>query len=150
MAAYQWKLQGLYPIDAQDAGEELDRIYDKFGSLKPEYVVNESRSRKSPLHDCFEWDDEVAAESYRKEQARHLICNVAVIRDDEDKPIAPTRAYVHASSDYHPISIVLKSRDMTEELLDDAFREMRSFQEKYSSLQKLAHVMDAMDEAMEG
>ena len=65
---YKWKVAGLMPVDAQTAGEELNRIYTKNGALNPADIVDESRPEDAPLHDCFEWRDDVAAEKYREQQ----------------------------------------------------------------------------------
>ena len=66
---YKWKLPGIIPVEAQEAGEELDRIYKKYGELQPSTIVDESRDSSAPLHKCFEWDDQTAAEKYRETQA---------------------------------------------------------------------------------
>lgn len=148
MMLYDWKVPGLYAVDAQVAGEELERIYGERGTLKPDIVVEESRPEDAPLHKCFEWNDEVAAGNWRRHQARNLMCNVVVVSDAGDSPATPTRAYAHVSNDYHPISVVLESRDMTEELLENAYRDMRIFQQKYADLQQLAAVCEAMNVAL--
>lgn len=53
--------------------EELVRIYERDGGVRASVVVRESRPKKAPLHDEFEWDNDVAAENYRLNQARALI-----------------------------------------------------------------------------
>ena len=71
---YDWKVN-VVNITPQIAGNELARIERKYGSLTPESVVDESRDVNAVLHNCFEWDDAVAAEKYRHTQARHIIGN---------------------------------------------------------------------------
>jgi hypothetical protein len=70
-------------ITPEIAGKELERIYDKHGALRAQIVVDEARPDDAPLHPAFEWDDLVAAEYYRREQARSLIKTVQVVREDE-------------------------------------------------------------------
>ena len=70
-------------VEAQDAGEELERINEKYGQTTASNVVDESRPEKAVLHEAFEWDDEVAAEEHRKTQARSLIKTVRVIHPEE-------------------------------------------------------------------
>jgi hypothetical protein len=43
------------------------------GRLTPNAVVEDARDKDSPLHSVFEWDDAVAADRFRIEQARNLI-----------------------------------------------------------------------------
>ena len=66
-------------VDAQTAGEELDRIRKEHGTLEPGTVVDESRPEEAPLHPAFEWHDPKAAELYREHQATHLIKQVRVV-----------------------------------------------------------------------
>lgn len=144
MTAYKWKLEGLYGTDAQTVGNELERIYAEQGTLEPSVVVEQSKPEHAPLHDLFEWDDEIAAEKWREQQARVVIANVMMVDESTDE--AFTRAFVHVSDDYRPLSVVLEDRDMTEELLDSALRELRTFERKYNDLVQLAPVFNAIEQ----
>jgi len=62
---YEWK-QGRFGADPQQVGEELEGIEYKDAAS----VVKVARKSKGELHKCFEWDDSIAGEEYRKEQAR--------------------------------------------------------------------------------
>lgn len=68
-----------FGVDAQTAGEELDRIRQEHGTLEPGTVVDESRPEEAPLHPAFEWHDPKAAELYREHQATNLIKQVRVV-----------------------------------------------------------------------
>ena len=88
MENYQWKLKGLSKkIDPDDAVKELQRIRDKYGSLTPEKIVHESRSKKAVLHNYFEWDDDKAAFNWRLQQARTMINNIEVTVISDGEPI---------------------------------------------------------------
>lgn len=63
---------------AQRYGPVLERM-QKENRLRKKEVVNEARPSESPLHDGFEWDDGVAAEKHREEQASLLIRSVRVV-----------------------------------------------------------------------
>lgn len=56
---------------------ELRRL-ERNGRLTPQRVVEAAKSKKSPLHEFFEWNDVVAAEAYRLDQARALIRTVGI------------------------------------------------------------------------
>lgn len=146
MTAYKWKVPGLFGVEADKAGEVLDALYRERGEIKPAALVDVSRPKDAPLHCLFEWNDEAAAEEYRKQQARSIICNVVTVGEVTDETY--TRAFVHVESSYQPISIVLDDRDKTAELLACAKREMRSFQRKYHELSELASVIQAMDDVL--
>ena len=56
--------------------QQLKQLESKHGRLTPEAVVREAKKPSSILHDEFEWDDKVAAQAHRIEQARGLIQTV--------------------------------------------------------------------------
>lgn len=58
--------------------DHLQAIYDERGELTPALVVDVARQDDHPLHARFEWNDTVAAERYRREQAHRLIRSVRV------------------------------------------------------------------------
>jgi hypothetical protein len=70
-------------LDAKTALDALTQIESTTG-LTPENVVDASRAKDAPLHNCFEWDNEAAAEKYRLKQAGTLIRAVKVIIEDAE------------------------------------------------------------------
>ena len=141
---YKWKIS-KYNVDAQQAGEELERIRNKYGELSPADIVEESTSVNSVLHNCFEWRDDVAAQKYRERQAQDLIRNIvveAVVDKDVNPPI---RAFVNIQGDYKPIQEVVTVKDSREELLKNALKELESFKTKYSQLYELSEVFEVID-----
>lgn len=142
---YKWKLPGIVPVEAQVAGEELDRIYQKYGELQPSAIVDESRDSSAPLHKCFEWDDQTAAEKYRETQAKEIVRQITVVSETTGKQ-PNVRAFVHVEGTYKPIDVVLRNEDNTAELLSNALRELKAFREKYNSLSALRPVFDALEQ----
>jgi len=130
---------------------ELDRIQREHGGvLYPKDVISAAKPRNSPLHGEFEWDDTVAAERWRMEQARHLIrVFVNVIEEGHSE----TRVYVALSSDrsggggYRATVNVLSNKGLREVMLSDALEDMRRFRTKYLALKELASVFAEMDKA---
>lgn len=49
------------------------------GRITPELVMRDAEDPTSPLHDSFEWDDEIAAYQHRLDQARTLIRSVRIV-----------------------------------------------------------------------
>ena len=133
---YQWKIPGLYGVDAQTAGEEMERIHRKHGQLSPADIVDESRPKSAPLHDIFEWRDQEAAEKYRQVQARELVRAIVVV-DSKEGLQEPVRAFVHVQQGYQPMKMVIKHPDQMEELKAAALRDLKAFQQKYQTLCKV-------------
>ncbi len=131
---------------------ELSRIAREHGGkLLPLDVVESARPKDSPLHSKFTWDDTKAAQEHRLWQARQLI-SVTVIHLPNAKP---TQMFVSLSPDrtkksggYRHIVDVLNDEQMTAQLLQDALDDMRRFTAKYRRLEKLAKVVEAMDEVL--
>lgn len=140
---YRWKVPGIMPVDAQTAGNELQRIYERDGVIEPETVVAESRTPSAPLHSCFEWDDEKAAHKYRITQAQNIIRAIVVV-DEAKQP--ETRAFVNVQREYHPVSVVVRNPEKREILLQNALSELRWFERKYNTLQELSNVFAAIEE----
>ena len=69
MIVAKWKEGiGFYKgISAQKVAEEIASIGE---SATPQQIVDRARDENSELHKCFEWDDSIAAENWRKQQAR--------------------------------------------------------------------------------
>lgn len=140
---YRWKIEGITPISAQVAGEELERIYKRDGVIEPETVVEENSTPSAPLYSCFEWDDTTAAHRYRVSQAQKIIR--AIVKVEELEKPCEVRAFVNVQSEYHPIRVVMQDDKKRAALLEMAMRELRAFQRKYSTLEELADVFKAIE-----
>jgi len=73
----------------------LQELYEQRGKLTASIVLEEARDPGHPLHSRFEWNDSVAAEKYRLEQARELIRKVKIIYKEATERDGPksVRAY---------------------------------------------------------
>ena len=142
---YKIKNGARLPVSAQVAGEECKRLESQ-GKLTPQDLVNESRAEDAPLHNCFEWNDGIAAEKWRCAQAAYIIRSVEVT---VEKTSEPTRAFVATISDgtrtYKDVGVVLRNADSREELLRNAMRDLLAFRRKYQNLRELVDVIDAID-----
>jgi hypothetical protein len=127
-------------ITAQVAGEELERIHSKRGRLDAEGVVQESRPEDAPLHPVFEWNDQVAAESYRRVQAMDLIRVVEVIKPAVDQP-KPRPAYVNVSTkapEYQRPAVVARSPRLFESAYRQACERLIAAEKAMEHLQEIA------------
>lgn len=144
---YEWKIPGLYDVDAQTAGEELNRIYQENGRLEPAKIVDESRSETAPLHSCFEWDNNKAAEKYREVQAANIVRAIVTVVDKDDGTTDTARAFVTVETkNYEPLEVVCSCATKREILLQKALGDLDSFRKKYDTLKEIKPVLDAIDE----
>jgi len=93
---------------APRAVEVLSDIHRRHGLLDAETVVAEARPKNSPLHRYFDWDNKVAGERWRLEQARQLIRRAVIVIGE---PETKCRAFVHVRSanSYEPVEDVWSS-----------------------------------------
>lgn len=168
--AYRWGDQSRFvkncsSVSADVAGNLMREMADR-NELTASNLVDVSRPEDAPLHPCFEWDDAVAAEHYREEQARCIIRAIEVVVEEPEKncteggvriqTMGSIRAF-HAlqrneDGGYENIQVILGDELKTKRLLALAADEMRSFQAKYSELKnvsEMTEVFRAMDDACE-
>lgn len=149
---YKWKTGTRYtPSLAQKAGEVCSSLASE-GALTPSNLVDVSRPEEAPLHKLFEWNDLVAAEEYRKSQARHMIRSIEVVNEknpDDRKPVFYHIQIEKEEPKYETLSAIVQDVDKLTALLRDARRDMETFTSKYRSLEALSDVNEAMYKALE-
>jgi len=122
----------------------LQAVHDEHGDLTPRLVVDTARDPRHPLHTRFEWDDTVAAERYRLDQAGQLLR--VTFRPDPTQP-THLRAFVAVKGeDSHQSSYV-----PTEKAFADPFtrtlvlrameREWRTFKKRWSDHTQFADMI---------
>lgn len=138
----------------------IENICKKRGELLPHVVVNEARDENSPLHPYFDWSDKSAAEKYRLQQAENLIrrfkvqfvtadgqshtmrrfLNVVVTKHRKAKGAEPLtyRAYV-------PAEQAMADDDMRAQVLHEALTMVRSWRQKYGTIQELAPIVHSIE-----
>lgn len=148
---YEWKRDSRFPVGAQIAAERLHRIRTQNGELTPRLVVDDAANANSPLHPCFEWNDERAADAHRLWQARRLMGSI-VVAEYADAPVSvETRAFVHITAEepqYVPIEVAMTNVDMREEILDRAKKEIRIWKQRYAAYEEFAALVAAIDEVV--
>lgn len=128
--------------DANVAAEVCAKL-EAEGRLNAQNLVDVSRDKDAPLHDMFEWDDSIAAEKYREEQAKKIIRSI--VYAVEDKPIT-TRMYPSMGSNtYQHIERVMQSDEKRKYLLKTAKAELDAFKRKYQILTELSEVFAVID-----
>ena len=146
---YEWRSDSRFPIGAQIAAERLKKIKDQCGALTPRVVVDDAASPRSPLHLCFEWDDETAADNYRLAQARKLIGSIVVAEVDDEPVNLETRAFVHVTvgdgARYEAIEVAMASSPMRHEVLERAKREIKLWRARYAAYEEFSDLVNQID-----
>jgi hypothetical protein len=142
--SYRYKFDGLHKVSAEIAGKICQELSETEEGLTPQKLVEVSRDESHPLHGEFEWDDAVAAEAYRITQAKQLIRDIVIVKNDAEKRdrgfvITPGRNHV-----YVPLNNALNNEEWKNNLLNAAKRDMIAFIAKYRRLKELSDVVEPM------
>lgn len=131
-----------------DLRTELSLLMEAHGALTPTLLVEAARPVDAPLHDRFEWDDEVAGERYRLDQARDLIRRVRVVYREAttEEQARSYRAYSSIPIDggraYVPTQAALDDPFQRRLLIQQLRREMAALHQKYEHLEEWIAVLD--------
>jgi predicted transcriptional regulator len=142
---YQWKTIAGIKADANEAGRQFEQL-EKTVGVTPQTVLDANRAEDTPLHNEFEWDDDIAAENYRLHQAGQLIRMLCVKPTTETKDSTPIRAYIRMEDSYENIGVVVSVKEKRELMLERAKNELKAFKAKYNTLKELKPVFDAIEE----
>lgn len=154
MEKITWKPGVQFKVEAQVAADTIRRLQRSLGTetVTAKDLLDASRDENAPLHSCFEWDNSIAAEQYRIEQARKIIGGITIQYINDDKPSTPMRLFINVEPQapkrqgaFASLDIVLKNPTYREQALNNALIELRSFQRKYAAYEELTDVFSAID-----
>lgn len=118
------------------------------GAVGPEQLVERARPGDSPIHHLFEWDDAVASERYRLEQARLYIARVEYVPAPEREPVLVEMPTVTSRPTRLDASC-LSGVDLTLCSIERMHSELEDIRKRYADCPHLAGVVDGpLDVAM--
>ena len=139
-------------LDAQAVGDRIAELRESEGAgFTPETVVRDARSKRSPLHLAFTWDDAAAAEQYRLQEAGYLIRNVVTIvtaehGDHEVRAFVPVTVRDVEERRYIPLFTAMNDEDYRRQILATALGEMLALRRKYQDLEEFSRIFKAIDQ----
>lgn len=152
-----WKKGSHGKGDANRCYQELEKLRKRDGFLIPAEVVKKAQAKRNPMHNEFTWDDSMAAEQHRLDQARLMIRTIEVVH--KEAPHIQSRAYHvitrpasngdNSRKVYQSIEEILADPIARDELLSQAIRDALSFRKRYHALSELAKVFHVMDAFVE-
>jgi hypothetical protein len=148
---YRWREGYRASVPAQVAGERLAELAEaNGGAVTPAIVVEDARPAGSPLHDGFEWDDAIAAERHREDQARRMLRNCWPVHIDADGVERPTLGYVHVDLPggepvYVTTARAVSEADLYEQVRAEAMAAVQALRRRYEHIAELEDVFRAID-----
>ena len=146
---YTYRQGFSFKVPAQVVGDTLEKLAEN-GTVTSKALLDASRPEDAPTHKLFEWDDSVAAERYRLQQATTTINSIEVqIVNEKTGTATAQAAFVNIvekrpakSGAFVPIDIALSNEAMRDTILGNALRELSAFRRKYSQLNELTAIFD--------
>lgn len=152
---FSWKAGTQFPVEAKVAADTIRSLQKTLGkdAITAKELLDDSRAENAPLHCCFTWDDTVAAEKWRIEEAHKIIRSIEVEIIREDKPSTNTRLFVNVQpvapkkqGEFVAFEVALGNKNYRQQVLHNALIELRAFQRKYSTYSELASVFKSIDD----
>lgn len=140
--AVVWKFDSMFKGNAEKIYSEIQSIGEEATAKQ---ILDYARDENTELHKCFEWDDSIAAERWRLQQARLIVCNLVY---QEPEKHEPTRIRVMQSTEnntYKPVRLILQNKTEYEQLLSRALAELHAFKERYKNLSELEEILALID-----
>lgn len=130
--------------------DQLQTIYDEYGRLTPELVVQTARPKNHPLHArVFDRVPEHAAEAWYRYRAHELIQSVRVVykEADESGPSKSVRAYQAVPApeggfDYKPSEEVAADPLTKQIVLRQMEREWKQMVARYGQFKEFAELVN--------
>lgn len=139
MIEAKWRTGAIFKADPQ-------KVYEEIGDteISAEELLEKARQDNTELHKCFEWDDHVAGEKYRLQQARQVLNSLIFIPVEESE--APVRIFSYTpETKYKPTVQMVVNIDEYQSLLAQAKSELDAFRKKYNSLTELHELFELID-----
>ena len=128
---YKWQHFG-FDVDPNIAAKTIEKLRKEHGgTVTPEQLLEAASSKRSPLHDAFEWDDEEAANNWRVHQARQMLVGLVIVPSNDHEPVR--RAFVNMSRGNGTYQHDKNTHDaVTQDLIvERAFAELQSWRRRY-------------------
>lgn len=148
MTIRTWKtgFASLYKgANAEQVASEIESLGN---DVTPTEILEKAKDDTTELHKCFEWEDSVAAEKWRLQQARMIVCHLVIKEDGEDDAGKPEIRIFHKTDradGYKPITFIMQDKTEYEKLLAHAREELRIFKQKYHNLSELEEILALID-----
>lgn len=148
METAKWRAgQFIYTDKIADPNMVAQEILSIGDNASPQEIVEKARDTSTELHKCFDWNDSIAGEKWRLEQARK-ITYFLVIQEEQIPENRPEIRYFmkpKKQEGYKPTEIVIKVQDEYQALLTQAWAELQIFKKKYECLKELQEIFDLIE-----
>ena len=132
---YKWN-NVSFSANANKVGHELE-IIEATTELTNFNILQYAKTHKSSeLNKCFEWDNTIAGEKWRMQQANNILASISIVVTEKEEPV---KAFVNIKTHeekrvFKSIVKVLNNEYEYQQLLKKAERDFISYKDKYNKL----------------
>lgn len=136
----EWRVE-LYKADADKCANEIMSLGE---DVSPAQIVEYARKPNTELHRCFTWNDAEAANKYRIFEARQVVCNLIIRKENGEKQEPTPIRLFHKieNGHYKPLTLIVQNEDEYELILRQCKEALESLKRKYSSLSEYQEIWD--------
>ncbi len=153
---YKWKADRQFKVSAQVAGEIISALAEEYnGLVTADVLVDTAEPVESPLHEDFEWDNQVAGQAWREETARRILRSVVVVNEPtaEHSAPLPVRAFVNVTTTegrgYTTFARVLSDTELWAQVISDILKDLQSYRIKLASFRQFSPDVETALHALE-
>lgn len=139
----EWRVE-LFKADANKCANEIMSLGE---DVSPAQIVEYARKPNTELHRCFTWNDAEAANKYRIFEARQVVCNLIIRKENGEKQEPTPIRLFHKTENghYKPLTLIVQNEDEYESLLRQCKEALESLKRKYSSLSEYQEIWDLIN-----
>lgn len=139
----EWRVE-LFKADANKCANEIMSLGE---DVSPAQIVEYARKPNAELHRCFTWNDAEAANKYRIFEARQVVCNLIIRKENGDKQEPTPIRLFHKTENghYKPLTLIVQNEDEYESLLRQCKEALESLKRKYYSLSEYQEIWDLIN-----
>ena len=139
----EWRVE-LFKADANKCANEIMSLGE---DVSPAQIVEYARKPNAELHRCFTWNDAEAANKYRIYEARQVVCNLIIRKENGEKQEPTPIRLFHKTENghYKPLTLIVQNEDEYESLLRQCKEALESLKRKYSSLSEYQEIWDLIN-----
>lgn len=150
----RWRSNYESPVDVEVAYEVYAEVKSRSGDAflsVAEALVYEAADERCPIHEAFEWDNDVAGHEYRVVQAERMIKSFVIDRPKQPRNRVPPqlesiRVDYEPTPAIQPAHIPIVEQSYAEDM-QQAMRELIDLRQRFSHVKELRSVFREIDDA---
>jgi hypothetical protein len=137
-------------VDVEKAHAVIKRIDKRDGGATAQALVDAGRSKRSPIHAAFTWDDTAAAEKCRLAEGAYLLRAIE-IKDERNQTVGPAWVNLEITKgddrerSWHSLKEISSNPELREQAIRKVMVHLHALRERLAQFSELMPIVDAID-----